>query len=378
MGVSNLSSNRMAWKQSLSCISFIVLLVICNVSAKKKVGSIANDPFLMRGGMRGSNAGFIPDLLNLVLGQGSYKFMRPSDGKYGQYNANSNSWDGMIGMAVNGEVDMIAADLTMTTKRHEALEFTVPFMSAQVTVLLKKEKRRGGRHGGGGNGRHKYKNVLEMLDNPNFLFMVVNGGSTYNLLKNSKIAYQKQIFQRMQGNASTCIVNSYAEAIQKLAESDGHDLGLIAESPAANYQKTKNCKLYSVGNLAEKYYGLAVKRSGSSSAVVKDLSKKILELQESGMLPVMIDTYFGNSKCHKKEKKLREQSSQSLPPWFRSNDLGGGGMGMTPTGYGISVDKAYFGGEGTCNSMKLDVSDIKAAVHDIKREMSDLKSRLNN
>lgn len=79
-----------------------------------------------------------------------------------------------------------------------------------------------------------------------------------------------------------------------------------------------------------------------------------------------------------KEKKLREQSSQSLPPWFRSNDLGGSGMGMTPTGYGISVDKAYFGGEGTCNSMKLDLSDIKAAVHDIKREMNDLKARMNN
>merc|ERR1711983_177086 len=92
--------------------------------------------------------------------------------------------------------------------------------------------------------------------------------------------------------------------IQKLAETDGHDLGLIAESPAANYRKTKNCKLYSVGNLAEKYYGLAVKRSGSSSSVVKDLSSKILELQESGMLPVFIDNYFGNSKCYKKEKKL--------------------------------------------------------------------------
>ena len=78
-----------------------------------------------------------------------------------------------------------------------------------------------------------------------------------------------------------------------------------------------------------------------------------------------------------KEKGL-QQSSHSLPPWFRSDDMGTGGMGMTPTGYGISVDKAYFGGEGTCNSMKLDVSDIKAAVHDIKREMNNLKARLNN
>ena len=83
-----------------------------------------------------------------------------------------------------------------------------------------------------------------------------------------------------------------------------------------------------------------------------------------------------------KEKKLREQalqqSSHSLPPWFKSGGIDMGGVGMTPTGYGISVDKAYFGGEGTCNSMKLDVSDIKAAVHDIKREMQDLKLRLND
>ena len=83
-----------------------------------------------------------------------------------------------------------------------------------------------------------------------------------------------------------------------------------------------------------------------------------------------------------KEKKLRQQalrqSTHSLPSWFRSDGIDKGGMGMTPTGYGISVDKAYFGGEGTCNSMKLDVSDIKAAVHDIKREMHDLKLRLNN
>ena len=80
-----------------------------------------------------------------------------------------------------------------------------------------------------------------------------------------------------------------------------------------------------------------------------------------------------------KEKKLRQQqqSSHSLPPWMRSNHIGGG-MGMTPTGYGITVDKAYFGGEGTCNSMKLDVSDIKAAVHDIKRELNNLKARLPN
>jgi len=326
--------------------------------------------------MRGSGrtkTGFLPDLLDSILGQGRYKFVQPSDGHYGRYDNVSSSWDGMVGMAMNGQVDIVAADLTMTSARAEALEFTVPFLSAKVTTLLKKEKRRGGRHE---SGRHKYKNVLEMLDNPNFNFMVVRGGSTYKFLERSSIAYQRLIFQRISLNSSLSLVSSYDEGVQKLSESDGHDLGLIAESPAANWRKTKNCKLYTIGNLGEKYYGLAVKRSGSSSAIVKGLSKKLLELQESGMLTLLIDTYFGNTKCYKKEKKLRQeqQSSQSLPPWFRSNQVGGG-QGMTPTGYGISVDKAYFGGEGTCNSMKLDVSDIKAAVNDIKREVNNLKTQ---
>jgi len=108
------------------------------------------------------------------------------------------------------------------------------------------------------------------------------------------------MFQRIQGNISRSLVVSNADGIQKLAEADGHDVGMLMESPSANWRKAKDCKLYSVGNIGERYYGLAVKRSGSSTAVVKGLSKKILELQESGMLTLLIDTYFGNSKCYKK------------------------------------------------------------------------------
>ena len=96
------------------------------------------------------------------------------------------------------------------------------------------------------------------------------------------------------------MVASYNDAVQKMAEVDGHDVGMLIESPSANWRKAKDCKLYSVGNLGERYYGLAVKQSASSAAVVKGLSKKILELQETGRLTLLIDTYFGNSKCYKK------------------------------------------------------------------------------
>ena len=75
---------------------------------------------------------------------------------------------------------------------------------------------------------------------------------------------------------------------------------MIAESPRANWYKTKNCDIYTVGNLGERYYGLAVKRSGSPSADIKTLSDKILQLQASGKMTQLIDRYFGDSKCYRK------------------------------------------------------------------------------
>ena len=51
-------------------------------------------------------------------------------------------------------------------------------------------------------------------------------------------------------------------------------------------------------------------------------------------------------------------------------------MSWSPTGQGMMIDKAYFGGDGSCSSMKWDVSDIKDDMHDIKRQLDDLKTRI--
>ena len=116
--------------------------------------------------------------MDSVLGQDRYKVVHPPDGRYGIYTlydlyiftySKSNfvvingiyvvvyiffqgkmvngSWNGMVGSVVSGQADIVAADLTMTSKRAEVLHFTVPFLTAHVTVVLKKERRRGGRHG---------------------------------------------------------------------------------------------------------------------------------------------------------------------------------------------------------------------------------------
>ena len=55
----------------------------------------------------------------------------------------------MIGMLTGNATnpptaDVIASDLTITAQRSEAVEFTMPFMSVPITVLLKKPT--GGNH----------------------------------------------------------------------------------------------------------------------------------------------------------------------------------------------------------------------------------------
>ena len=120
-----------------------------------------------------------------IYGAGAYEFLQPPDGRYGRIiflskspidqkftcdivlptlsneiiflfskgRLDQGSWNGMIGEALNGNVDIIAADLTITSERAKVLEFTVPFMSAYTTIISRKPERRGNRHGYG--GRHR-------------------------------------------------------------------------------------------------------------------------------------------------------------------------------------------------------------------------------
>ena len=43
----------------------------------------------------------------------------------------------MVGMVQKQSADLVIADLTVTAIRSEVLDFTVPFMSNRLTVLLK-------------------------------------------------------------------------------------------------------------------------------------------------------------------------------------------------------------------------------------------------
>lgn len=44
----------------------------------------------------------------------------------------------MVGEVIRGEADLAIADLTITSKREKAVDFTLPFMNTGISILFRK------------------------------------------------------------------------------------------------------------------------------------------------------------------------------------------------------------------------------------------------
>ncbi|UXI16918.1 hypothetical protein NH340_JMT02861 [Sarcoptes scabiei] len=83
--------------------------------------------------------GFAVDLieeLSRLMGF-KYRFKLVSDGAYG-IKDEKGEWNGMIGELIRNESDIAIVDLTITSKREEAVDFTQPFMNTGISILFKK------------------------------------------------------------------------------------------------------------------------------------------------------------------------------------------------------------------------------------------------
>lgn len=89
--------------------------------------------------------GYAVDLIHELskLVNFNYKWREVADNNYGAFevsskNGTSKEWNGMIGEVVRGEADLAIVDLTITTRRQEAVDFTLPFMNTGISILFKK------------------------------------------------------------------------------------------------------------------------------------------------------------------------------------------------------------------------------------------------
>ncbi|RWS26385.1 glutamate receptor: ionotropic kainate 3-like protein 2, partial [Leptotrombidium deliense] len=111
-----------------------------------RVTTILNEPYTMlreSADKKGGNEryeGYAVDLieeLSKIL-QFKYEFKEVDDKAYGSLNETTGDWNGMIGEIIRGEADIAIADLTITSKRETAVDFTLPFMNTGISILFRK------------------------------------------------------------------------------------------------------------------------------------------------------------------------------------------------------------------------------------------------
>ena len=110
------------------------------------VTSIKNDPYFMNKQtsevVKGNDRyeGYAIDLISELskLVGFDYVFKEVDDGKYGIIDETTKEWNGMIREVMIGKADLAIGDLSITSSREEAVDFTLPFMSTGISILFKK------------------------------------------------------------------------------------------------------------------------------------------------------------------------------------------------------------------------------------------------
>lgn len=77
------------------------------------------------------------DELSKIVGF-DYEFKEVDDGKHGKLVEATGQWNGMIGEVMQGKADLAIGDLSITSSRELAVDFTLPFMSTGISILFKK------------------------------------------------------------------------------------------------------------------------------------------------------------------------------------------------------------------------------------------------
>ncbi|CAI2347615.1 unnamed protein product [Caenorhabditis sp. 36 PRJEB53466] len=87
--------------------------------------------------------GYCMDLLKLLAKNISgfeYDVFISDGNKYGARQADG-SWDGMVGYLLNETADVAVAPLTITQERERAVDFSKPFMTTGISIMIKKPEK---------------------------------------------------------------------------------------------------------------------------------------------------------------------------------------------------------------------------------------------
>ncbi|XP_017892961.2 glutamate receptor ionotropic, kainate 1-like [Ceratina calcarata] len=115
---------QMSEEMSLVNRTFIVLIAI-----SPPYGMLKQSSDMMVGNDRYEGFGIdIIQELSKMLGF-NYTFEVQTDNVYGSYSKETGKWTGMLGKIIRDEAHLAITDLTITSDRESAVDFTMPFMN---------------------------------------------------------------------------------------------------------------------------------------------------------------------------------------------------------------------------------------------------------
>lgn len=177
----------------------------------------------------------------------------------------------MMGTLVNGDADMIVADLTETLKRRETVDFTSPFLTTGIGIMYHQLTRQA----------LPFHNLEELADQTEVKYGVVSHGSTHEFIKkgrNETFVKMSQFFD----DHPDCLMPNIISGVQKVMDSNGK-FAFIGEGVAYHVlKKQKFPELILVGDtFFPRQFGIAFPKGSADRDTFDDV---VTQLRDAGVL----------------------------------------------------------------------------------------------
>jgi len=247
-----------------------------------KVTTVTSRPFIMPNNHSSGESlryeGFLVDMLEELSTMLGFTFT---------IHENPN-WS-LISEVMNGAADIALADVVITAKREESVDFTHPFMSVGLGVL--------------GFKGSAPRSLQQLADDDSVKVGTFCCGSTARGLNKSSDPILQRIWTKMQEDPDNHMTYSTVEGINKVLSSRG-DYAFILSSDLIDYKVARDCRLTQVGKTFLPHgYGLAV---APGSPFREELNKGILKMQEFGRMEMLYKKWIGlpGSECASQQDGL--------------------------------------------------------------------------
>lgn len=224
----------------------------------------------------GSYKGFVVDLLEELIKKlhFNYELVFAPDNNYGVFNHKTKKWTGMMGMLVEGDADMIIADLTETAKRREAADFTSPYLTTGIGIMYHQVTRQ----------ELPFHNLEELVAQNDVQYGVLRHGSTYDYIRrgnNETFVKMSQYFD----SHPEVLVSNVLEGVKKVMNSNGK-YAYLGEAVAYHVlKKQKYPDLILVGDtFFPRQFGIVFPKGAKDRDVFDNI---LTELRTEGVLDAL-------------------------------------------------------------------------------------------